>query len=309
MVNIVPSNRIAVVGAGNVGSSIAFSLTSLEICKDILLVDIDQQLEDAQVMDLEDSSFFSSHTRVRTADLKDIKNGDIVVITCGHPQQEGESRIDLLERNKKILLDVLGEIKNRMVFVVVVTNPVDVLTHIVSEYLQLPNGLVFGTGTFLDTVRLLNYLSKLIQVSPKSIETFVVGEHGDSSVALLDYCTVNQEPLSKYLVVDEEFRGKINRATRHKAYEIIKGKGSTYYGIASCVSKICSSILNNEGMIVPLSIRVNGILDIQDTTLGMPAKLTSRGYQALDNLRISQIEVSFLHESAKIIKGNLENIF
>lgn len=250
--------KIAVIGAGYVGSTIAYSLVMKDIAGEVLLVDVNQNICNGNVLDLEDTLFFSMQTtHVTAANYVQAAEADIIIICAGIAQKPGQSRIDLLETNKKILHEIAQQLTplNPNAVVIVVTNPVDVLTWHMQQWLPLPKNQIIGTGTYIDSVRFGDLIGKKINVNPQNIYAYIFGEHGDTQVPLWSKVFINGTPLNEYrpfFIASEnppftqEEKDSIALATKNRAYEIIACKGGTNFGIAACVTSICQAIVWNK---------------------------------------------------------------
>lgn len=304
MNKILPSNRVVIIGAGNVGSSAAYAILNQEIANEILMIDIVEDLAKAQVLDLQDSAGFGRGTELKYATYEDLKDGDIVVITCGAAQKEGQTRLELLSINAKIIREVLSRIKstNKIVYILMVTNPVDVLTYIAIKESGLPENMVFGSGTFLDSIRLRGLIKQEIEVNSENIDAFILGEHGDSSFAVLSGESVDGIDLSKFL---SSKRQDLEEKVRQKAYDIIVGKKATYYGIGSDIAFLCRTILRDEKRVMPLSILMHGEYGFDDVVLSVPVKLGLEGIERIPEINLNEQEKESLKKSAEVIKENI----
>lgn len=302
-----PSNRVVIVGAGNVGSSIAYSILNQELAKEIIMIDIATELVNAQVLDMQDAADFTHGIKVSVGDYSDIQQGDVIIITCGAAQKEGQTRLDLLNINVKIIKDVIQKIKStgKQVYIVMVTNPVDILTHVAVKEAGLPKGMVFGSGTFLDSARLRVAIGDQLNVSPSSVHAYILGEHGDTSFPVLSSSTVGGMPLRNFISINDEYYNQIAEIVRDKAYDIIKGKQATYYGIGSAVARIVKSILNDENRIVPLSIELEGEYGYSNISIGVPAVLGANGAKSIGEIELDSNESLMFHNSVEIIKKNI----
>jgi L-lactate dehydrogenase len=305
-----PSHRVAIIGAGNVGASIAYSILNQEITKEILIMDIAEDLAKAQVLDMQDASNFTHGVKVTFANYDDLEDGDVVVITCGAAQKEGQTRVELLGINTKIIRDVISKIKKtkKTVYIIMVTNPVDVLTYIAATESGLPEGMVFGSGTYLDTARLRNTLSKKLDLNGSNIHAYIIGEHGDTSLPVLSSCNIGGMPLEKFITIDKEFYKNVAQEVRDTAYEIIKGKKSTYYGIGSAIAKIVKAIIRNEKKIIPLSVILNGEYGYKDVCIGVPAKISSKGVEVIGEIGLNKEESNMFKTSVDFVKENIKTV-
>ncbi len=296
-----PSGRVVIIGAGLVGSTTAYSLLSKEYINEVLLLDINQELETSQVMDLEDSTILFNST-IKTSSYSDIKNNDIVVITAGCNQKDGESRLDLKKKNEGIVLDIcsnLNKIKKDII-VLMVTNPVDYLTHIAINSLKLPRGRVFGSGTYLDSLRLRLAISQDLKVSVNDVEAIVLGEHGDSSVPIFTKVLIKAKPLSSYYTnnLDKKLE-EFTNIVRDKAYNIIKGKNATYYGISTVISNIIEAIVLNKDSVIPLSYYTT-IKGYENDIIGIMCMVNGNGVVNVD-YKVSDEELELIVKSLNVI--------
>jgi len=295
--------KIAIIGTGNVGAHIASYGIARNLPAEFLLVDMNQAFETAQVLDLRDSLLFSPKSHVRGVDFgdKDLTEADIFVITAGSKQSEGETRCHLLERNIEVLKAIkssLGKIKKSAI-VILVSNPVDVLTQAAVKLFDLPKGHVFGTGTLLDSARLRWRLADRFQKNIFDVEGIVMGEHGDSE--FVAWSTVSDADK-----ISEGEREEMQYAVMHEAYDIIDGKGATYFGIGSAAADILDTILSDEGTILPVSVPLYGEYGVKGMSLGVPAKIGKGGIQKVIRLKLSADEELKFRTSANKLKGLLK---
>jgi len=303
-----PSGRVVVIGAGNVGASIAYSILNQEIAHEILILDIAEEMAKAQVLDMQDASNFTHGVSVKYADYKDIDDGDIVVITCGAAQKEGQTRTELLGINAKIIRDVISKIKTtrKNVYVCMVTNPVDVLAYIAVKESGLPEAQVFGSGTILDTSRLKGAIGRDAHVNSNNVHAYIMGEHGDTSLPVLSSGNIANMPLDTFVKLNDQYYTDIAGKIRNTAYEIIKGKKATYYGIGNAVASICKTIIRNENKIYPLSVILKGQYNAKDVSIGVPVMLNSDGYKIVGEVPLNDLERNLFDESVKTVKANIQ---
>lgn len=244
-----------IVGTGNVGASIAFAILNQRTpVKEIILTDINTADAEGEVMDLCDAlAVAPSFIKIHAAGYDEAKDCDICIITAGANQKPDETRTDLVQKNAKILQSIVGPIMASGFdgIFLVVSNPVDTLSFLTWNYSHLPAERVIGSGTVLDSARLRLKLSEKLNVNPKSIHAYQVGEHGDSELTLWSAANIGGEKLEKLL--PEHERNNIEKFVRDKAYEIIKKKGATHYGVATCVVRIINCILNDERRVLSVS--------------------------------------------------------
>lgn len=302
--------QVFVIGAGMVGATAAYALLVREIVREIVLIDIHQEIAEGQVMDMNHASAFGSGVNIRVGDYSEIKENDIIVITSGASQQAGEDRHKSAETNVKIIKEVVGRVmKNGVpVFIIMVTNPVDVLTYVAYKESGLPIERVFGTGTSLDTARLKFMLSERLQVNAANTVAFILGEHGDTSFPALSAATIEGIPLKKYTTFKEEFVSDIMREVRESAYKIVADKKATYYGIGSTVSEIVASIVENRYRIFAISSVLNGEYGHSNVAIGVPAMLNSSGVKVLENYPLNSQETKLLQKSVDFIKESIKKL-
>lgn len=305
-----PSNRVVIVGAGNVGSSIAYCLITKELSKEILMIDIAEDLVNGQVLDMQDSCDFTNGIDITTANYSDLRDGDIVVVTCGAAQKEGETRLDLLKTNARIIRNVVASIREtgKNVYILMVTNPVDVLTYIAIKESGLSKNQVFGSGTFLDSARLRVHLAKKLGVGTTSTHAHVLGEHGDSSFPALSSASISNIPLSSFIDITDDMYSHVSEEVRDKAYKIIKGKKATYYGIGSAVTRIVESILKDENRIMPLSTLLEGEYGHENVSISVPVRIGSSGVKIVKEMNLSQKEKEMFKHSVDTLKEYIHSI-
>ncbi|MEI7510783.1 MAG: L-lactate dehydrogenase [Candidatus Peregrinibacteria bacterium] len=299
--------RITIVGAGAVGAHIASAGILKDLPAEFLLLDLNEDLEAAQVLDLRDSLLFSDTKGISGADFgsKEVQESDIFIITAGSAQKEGESRTNLLGRNEKILrsiADGIGKMKETAV-VMMVTNPVDILTELAQDIFGLPRGQVLGTGTLLDSSRMKWHIAEKCGVHPKNVAGFVLGEHGDSEFIAWSQVMVRGRRVQDLLSTEE--RDEIEQQTQREAYEIIKRKGATFFGIGAATIKIVSAILGDRKDIFPVSASLNGGFGISGVALGIPCVIGERGIEQIWEIPLEAAEQEKLKKSAEKLQGFL----
>ena len=304
---ICPSQKIAIIGAGAVGSTTAYTIMLRNLAAEVVLIDLNVQKEEGEVMDIDEGLCFVETGCVKTATFKDAADADIIVITAGVPQKPGETRLDLVNKNRAIIKSIfqsIGKIKKTAI-VIMVANPVDVLTYVAQEVSGLPQNQVFGTGTSLDTARLRSEISKKLGVYAQSVDGFVMGEHGDSE--FMAWSTVSVGGMSiDALKMSTEDKSKIETMVRTAAAEIINRKGATFYGIAIAVTDIIEAILFNQHKILPLSVRVKNFNGVSDVCIGVPAVLGRSGVEKVWPVVLEDAEKELFQKSAETLKGFLQ---
>ena len=312
MVNI---KKVAIIGTGFVGSSIAFALLNEEIFSEIVLIDQNKEKAEGEAMDLSHGLPYRSNMNIYVGDYKDIKDASIVILTAGANQKEGETRLDLIHKNASIIRSIIQEIKPIEMegILLVVSNPVDILTHIAYVESGLPKNRVFGSGTVLDTARLKYLISKHLDVDAKNVHAVIIGEHGDSELVTWSIANISGIPLNEFCELrghfnHEEAMKKLYESVRDSAYEIIKRKGATYYGVAISVAHIASCIVNNTHTMLPLSTELEGEYGVKGIALSVPSIVGREGIEKVLEIKLSDTEEKQLLSSAKIIKEIIKDL-
>ena len=297
-------NKVSIIGAGMVGSTTAYSLISSKIVEEIALIDINKKLSKSQAMDLQHSVPFWGYTNVKSGSYNDIKNSRVVIITCGASQKEGQTRLNLLKKNSEIIEEVMPRIfkQNPKVIVIMVTNPVDILTNIAIKMFPQKKAQIFGSGTILDTARLRFLLGEKISVNPKSLHGYIIGEHGDSEVPLWSTVTVGNTPLDRFKKLSKKEKDDIFDQAKNAAYAIIAGKQATYYAISAGVVSLVEAVLYNKKTVFTVSHTVEGRFGIKDVCLSLPMVIGENGIMEKINIQISKEEKGLLKKSAKKLK-------
>ena len=304
--------KITVIGAGNVGATTAYTLMMSGLVSEIVLLDINKDKAEGDALDMNHGVSFVSPVKISSGWYSDIKGSDMVIITAGASQKEGERRTDLLRRNADIFKDIIDNILKYCdddTILMVVTNPVDILTYITCKISGFSKNNVIGSGTVLDTSRLKYLIGKHTGVDARNVHTYIIGEHGDSEVAAWSTTTVAGMSLDEYCrssktceslnICREEFYQK----TKNAAYEIIEKKGSTYYAIALAVKRIVESIIGDENSILTVSSLFEGEYGISDICLSVPTIVGSGGAERIIEIDFSDEELKGLKNSADTLKA------
>lgn len=299
--------KVVLVGDGAVGSAYAYSMMNQGIAEEFVIVDVVKERTEGDALDLEDAQVFTSPKNVYSGDYSDCKDADVVVITAGAPQKPGETRLDLVNKNLKILSSIVKPVVESGFdgIFVVAANPVDILTYATWKFSGFPKEKVIGSGTSLDTSRLRVALAKKFNVDPRNVEAYIMGEHGDSEFAAYDEATVGSKPLKvvakEHGLTDDDL-AKIEDDTRNKAYEIINRKGATYYGVATCLMRITKAILRDENAILPIGAALNGEYGLDDIFIGTPAIVNASGLGGVIEVPLSDKEKDLMAKSAETLK-------
>ncbi|KAF2854568.1 l-lactate dehydrogenase-like protein [Plenodomus tracheiphilus IPT5] len=295
---------IAILGCGDVGATLAYTLVLQPICSEVILVDLKKDLLEAQVRDLNDATYRGdSGVKVRAATHQEAGQADIVVITAGAKQKTGESRLSLLSRNLHILESIFSSMApiSPHTILLLVANPVDILTYFARKLSGLPESQVLGTGTSLDSARLRGILAQKAEVAPNSVDAFVLGEHGDSQFIAWSSASIGTTPLSLALPnqLTADFKASISAHTRGAAGAIIAAKGCTSYGIGNIAASVCKYILFDSRSVRPLSFYQPEL----GCCLSMPAVVGRKGIIRAMPIQLDEIERGELERCAEGLRG------
>ncbi|WP_172188687.1 L-lactate dehydrogenase [Lentilactobacillus kribbianus] len=299
--------KVALVGDGAVGSSYAFAMMQQGIAEEFVIIDVVKERTEGDALDLEDAQVYTSPKHVYSGDYDDCSDADVVVITAGAPQKPGETRLDLVNKNLKIMQSIIKPIVASGFdgIIVVAANPVDILTYAAQKFSGFPKNRVFGSGTSLDTTRLQVALGKKLNIDPRSIDAYIMGEHGDSEFAALDEATVGSVPLvslAEKAGLSKDDLLQIEDDTRNKAYEIINRKGATFYGIGTALMRITKAILNDENAVLPVGAPLDGQYGLDDIYIGTPAIINASGVANVLEVPLSDDEMKKMQASAETLK-------
>lgn len=302
---------VFVVGAGGmVGATVAQALAIKEVVSEIALIDVAEALVSGQAMDINHATAFTRDVRVRVGDYSEIKDDDIVILTCGLAQKPGQTRLELLDANSKIVRSVVSKVteSSKSPYIVVVANPVDILTKVALEASELPKERVFGTGTMLDTARFRVMLANTLGVSQQEVVGYILGEHGDSSFAALSGTTIGGVPLAELPAFTKDMADTIDQDIRRAAYQIIEAKGSTYYGIGSVVAKIVQALLSDTASVLSVCSLTEGEYGLKDVVIGLPSLVNNKGVKIFEKYPLSKAEIANLHKSAATLSAASQSL-
>lgn len=301
-------NKIAIVGAGKVGMTAAYALLLEGVAHEIVLFGRDASKLIGEKLDLEHAMALTHKTKiVASDDYNDLKETDIIVFSAGVPQMPGETRLQLAAKNVEIMekmLPPIAEVAPNAIFLIV-ANPVDVLTYKANQLLGLPKGRIFGSGTTLDTARFRFHLSEVLPVNPRSIHTYVLGEHGESSFPLISSASIGGQNLATFPGFSRELAEEAYQKARDAAANIINSKGATYYGIGEAVTTITRAILRNSQSVLPLSVPVNDYYGVNDVCLSLPVIIGRNGVEQIIKPSLDEKEQQQLKESAASLQTYL----
>ena len=308
-------NKVVIIGTGMVGMSYAYSMVNQGTCEELVLIDINKERAEGEAMDLNHGlNFGERKMKIYAGDYKDCSDAYIICITAGAIQTEGETRLDLLNKNTKIMKNIIENIKASGFegILLIATNPVDIMTYVAQKLSGYEKGKVIGSGTTLDSSRLRYMLSEKLNVNSKNIHAYVMGEHGDTQFVAWSYALQGVQPIyqiaskSKDLSFDE--LDKIENDVKNVAYEIIKRKKSTYYGIGMALTAITKAILENENSILTVSSCLNGEYGHDDVYIAVPSVVNKNGVEKVIELALEKNEKSKFDNSINIMKENIRKI-
>jgi len=309
------ATRVAIVGLGNVGATLAYALLFSGLAAEIVLIDNNHAKAEGEAMDLNHAVPFAHPTRIWAGDYQDCAGATVVVVTAGAGQKPGETRLDLLQRNADIFAQIVPRIveHTRDCILLLATNPVDVLTYLTSQLSGLPPHRVIGSGTLLDTARFRYLLSQHFGVDPRSVHAYIIGEHGDSEVPVWSLANIAGMRLEDFCAAqgrscDWKQLHAIFEQTRDAAYHIIARKRATYYAVAAGLMRIIEAILRDQNTVLSVSSLVSGEYGITDICLSLPSIVHRQGIQKVLNLPLSAEEVRKLQQSAQVLKKTLEKL-
>lgn len=302
--------RVAIIGAGLVGATSAYSLMIGGLVSEIVLVDADHERAVGEAMDLAHGVPFVSNVQVWAGGYDDVREADITVITAGANQKPGETRLDLVKRNLAILRDVVGRIVSggNNGIILVVANPVDVLSYAAWKLSGWPAARVIGSGTILDTARFRHHIGRHFGVDPRSVHAYIVGEHGDSEVAVWSSATIGNVPLEQFEAYDQAVLERIFEDTRTAAYQIINRKRATYYAIGLGITRIVAAILHDQRSVLSVSTLLEGEYGVEDVYLSLPCVVGAGGVLARLTPPINDEERAGLQASARVLRTTLADV-
>lgn len=310
-------SKVSIIGAGAVGTSLAYTLLIHHIAREVALYDINEAKVEAEVLDLAHGSQFTSPSRIYGgADLEVVRNSDVIVITAGAKQKPGQSRLDLAETNVNILKDLMPKLVDLApeAIYLLVTNPCDVLAYAATKFSGLPASKVFSSGTVLDSSRLRWKLAERTGVSTDSVHALIVGEHGDSEFPLWSQVRIGQVPIQDWklparggALTEAEFE-QIAADVKNAAYKVIAGKGATNFAIGLSGARIVEAILQDENVVLPVSTVLENYYGISDVALSVPTVVNSRGAEHPLEVPMSESELAKLRASAEALTNSLKSL-
>lgn len=310
------NQKCAIIGCGNVGATTAYTLLQSRLISELVLIDIDKKRAEGEALDLLHSMPFFSPINIFSGDYCDLRDCGIIIIAAGANQKPGQTRLDLVKANTKIFKSIVDGIVryNTEATILVVTNPVDILTYETLKQSGLSQNHVIGSGTVLDTARLKYLLGRYFGVDPRNVHAFIIGEHGDSELAVWSSANISGIDLDSFCEkchkhhCDMVKLDEIYENVKNSAYKIIEAKGATYYAIADAVRRIVSAIIRDEKTILTLSVAVNGEYGLNDMCIGLPCLVGKDGVEKILEIPLSEDEISRLKKSASSLKKIIDEI-
>ena len=303
--------KVVIVGAGGmVGASTAYALALRSVVEEIVLIDRSEDMAWGQAADINDAMGLDRSVSVRLGTYDDIATDDIVVISAGAPQQPNQTRMELLGINVGIMREIIQNIMKNgaQPYLVVVSNPVDVMTYVALKESGLPKNRVMGTGTTLDTSRLKSLIADGLGVNSRDVDAYILGEHGDSSFSTIETAQIGEIPLREYPGYTDELVENVEQKIRDRAYRIIETKKSTYFAIGFVVSKIVSALRQSTSTIYPVCSLVEGEYGLENVVLGLPSMINDEGVKILAGYPLTDRERDALHASSRVVQQAISDI-
>ncbi|MEI6131873.1 MAG: L-lactate dehydrogenase [Bacillota bacterium] len=304
--------KIVVIGAGFVGASAASAIAMRGITSELVLIDVNKEKAFGEALDLNHGLAIMGQMSIRDGGYEEVAGADIIVLTAGANRKPGETRLDLARKNVGIVRTIIPEIMKHYngAIILVVSNPVDVITYLVQKETGIPAQKVISSGTFLDSSRLGFELSQLCDVDVSNVNALFIGEHGDSAVPLWSTASVGGERLDDYLAMNDIELDKAEMYTKvqQAGATVIKNKGATYYAIGLCVTRICEAILKNQNSILPVGSLINGTFGIEGVVLSIPSIVNKKGIEKVLEINLTEKELELLKASAAKLKETLSEV-
>ncbi len=309
------ANKVGLIGTGMVGTTFAYALMQHGVANELVLIDADAARAEGEAMDLNHGMPFVRPMRIIAGDYPDLGDADVIVICAGIGQRPGQTRLELLQINAGIIQKIIPQITavNQDAIIIVASNPVDILTQIAAQLVGLERNRVLGSGTALDTARLRYMLGTHYGVDPRSVHAYVVGEHGDSELALWSLANIAGVRLPDFVGAngqgyDQVALDKIFDQTCNAAYEIIQRKKATYYAIGLGLLAIVEAVLRDQHTVITVSSPLTGLYGVNDISISMPAIIGHQGVEEVLNLPLSESELAAFRSSAQTLKDRLGEI-
>jgi len=309
-------NKVAIIGCGSVGSTFAYALMLSGEAREIALIDVDRERARGESMDLNHGANFVRPVNISATGYEGCRGAEVVVITAGAKQKAGESRLDLVRRNTEIFKDIIPKVREHAkdAILLVVTNPVDILTYVTLKISGYPSEKVLGSGTVLDSSRLRYLVSDHAKVDARNVHAYIIGEHGDSELPVWSNATIGGMRMVEYCPMcnahcdREKVLGGIFEEVKNAAYKIIETKGATYYAIGLALVKIVGAILRDENSVLPVSTLISGYYGVEDVCLSMPSLVNRSGVRKFLRLKLSGDEEVLFKKSAETLKDIIRQL-
>lgn len=309
------NRKVAIIGVGFVGASIAYALTLRNLAREIVLIDIDRKKAQGEAMDIRHGIPYMGMANVYAGEYSDCKDCDLIIITAGRNRRPGENRLQMIADNSRIMRTVVDSVIPHYTsgVLLVVSNPVDILVTLCSQWTGLPNGKVFGTGCILDSSRMTSLIADHVGLSTEVIKSNIVGEHGDSQIPIWSHVSIGGIPIDEYcanagLAWNQEERDRISDTVKRMGTTIILSKGKTHYGIATCVCLLADAILNQRPTIASVSSVLSGEYGTENVALSVPSIVGVNGVERRLEERWSEQEFHMFRKSAERLKAVLNTL-
>lgn len=305
--------KCAIIGCGNVGATTAYALMKNGLFSEIVLIDLDKKKAEGEAMDLNHGLPFNSPALIYAGDYSDLYDAYLIIITAGAAQKSGETRLDLVKKNTSIFRSIIDSILeyNKKAILLVVTNPVDILTYVTLSRSGFPSSRVIGSGTVLDTARLKQLIGRHFEVDSRNVHSFIIGEHGDSELPVFSSANISGIDIEEYCRIsgkDIHILDRLYGEVKNSAYHIIDAKGATYYAIAESVLRICRALVRDENTIMPVSVLANGEYGINDVCIGLPSIIGYGGVKRVLEIPLDRTEQALLKKSADSLKTVIKSL-
>jgi L-lactate dehydrogenase len=308
-------SKVAIIGAGFVGASAAYAMAINQLCNELVLIDVNREKAIGEADDISHALAFLGQMDIYAGDYSDVKDCDVIIVTAGANRKPGETRLDLARKNVAIAKDITANIMKHYNtgVILVVANPVDILTYMITKWSGLPKGRVLGTGTVLDSLRFRYLLSRKFDVDVKNIHGYMIGEHGDSQIPAWSATHIAGLSIEEYCVTSgiaftDEERAAIIENTKKAGANIIKNKGATYYAIGITINTIVETLLKNQNTIRTVGSVIDGPHGIHDVVLSLPSVISSRGVEKVLELKLTEKELEGLKASAEAVRLVLDEV-
>lgn len=313
--NLKTAGKVVIVGSGFVGASAAFAIAMSKNASEIVLIDANKDKAMGEALDINHGISFLGQMSVSDGDYSSVSGADVIVITAGTARKPGESRLDLGKRNASIVKDIVPKVMEHYTggIILVVSNPVDVMTYLVSKLSGLPEGKVIGSGTNLDTSRFCYILSEKCKVDVRDVNAYIIGEHGDSAVPVWSLANICGQNISEFCKVctdscNELDKKKISQEVIECGAKVIKAKGATYYAIGLSISRIVEAILKNQSSILPVGSIMKNMYGVNDVVLSLPSIINANGIEKVLEISLNEEEIEAFRASARKVRESIDEI-